>query len=93
MTVIVEIPKNAEDKQDSDDNNNNNDIIMFTKGADQVMFELEDKRYLNNQEYRSFTEVIKKQIDMFSCKGYRTLCMGVKILDRDQFLDWQQKYN
>lgn len=76
MSVIVEFPER------------NGEIIMLTKGADNVMFHLESY----DSVVSDFSVEIKQHVHKFSCMGYRTLCMGVKVIDKEFYHNWSRKY-
>ena len=66
---------------------------MFTKGADTVMFDLEEQKDSAGNLNTSISSVekseeIKKHINRFSCKGYRTLAFSYRFLKREEYREW-----
>jgi len=62
-------------------------LYLLTKGADNIMLS-ENRIVLIDQ---SFDEV-NRVINVFSKEGLRTLVMGMKILDPDEFEDWENRF-
>ncbi|KAI9292773.1 phospholipid-translocating P-type ATPase [Neoconidiobolus thromboides FSU 785] len=63
-----------------------NDIIVFCKGADNVILE----RLAPNQS--ELKESTLAHIKEFSSIGLRTLCLGYRIITRNEFDEWNEKY-
>ena len=89
MSVIVEMP--------IQDSSPHGEYIMFTKGADTVMFELENSSLfttdINSDNINTRSEGIKRDIDSFSCNGLRTLAYGFKIISRKKYEQWHKDFN
>lgn len=64
--------------------------LIFTKGADLIMFRDVLSKTLNDESYVNF---IKKHVDVFSTRGLRTLVLGFKYISKEVFLKWKQKYD
>ena len=89
MSVIVEMPSLEMGKPGQ--------LILFTKGADTIMFDLEEHRDTTGNLNTSIASVdkseeIKKHINRFSCKGYRTLAFSYRFLKRDEYKDWEREF-
>ena len=89
MSVIVEMP--------IQDSGPHGEYIMFTKGADTVMFELENSSLfttdINNDNINTRSEGIKRDIDYFSLNGLRTLSYGFKRIPRNDYERWYKDFN
>ncbi|ORX90627.1 phospholipid-translocating P-type ATPase [Basidiobolus meristosporus CBS 931.73] len=75
MSVIVRRPKPW------------NDIVLFCKGADNVIFE----RLADNQE--EIIQTTAAHIDGYSTEGLRTLCLGYKVISEDEYTEWEARYH
>jgi len=63
-----------------------NQIIIFCKGADSVIFE----RLAAGQE--QIKESTLKHLQRFASEGLRTLCLGYRVLDEEEFNSWHKRY-
>ena len=86
--VIIEFPFDSTRKRMSllckemDDEN----IIMYMKGADSIML----PRLNLNQRQQDFIEA---ELHNFAKKGLRTLVMAKKILTKEVYDEWHERYN
>ena len=64
--------------------------LIYTKGADLIMFRDVLSKDLNNENY---VEFVKKHVDVFSTRGLRTLVLGFKYISSSEFVKWKQKYD
>lgn len=62
-------------------------ILLFCKGADFAIF---DRLSVTIEQH--FLEATKVDLIKFSTKGFRTLCFGMRVLDREYFSDWLNRY-
>jgi phospholipid-translocating P-type ATPase (flippase) len=69
---------------------NSGRYLIFTKGADLIMFRDVLSKDLNDEKY---VEFIKKHVDVFSTRGLRTLVLGFKYINQSEFIRWKQKYD
>lgn len=63
-------------------------IWLYTKGADNVIFERTVPGIRNEEE----TINLVKNLDQFALEGLRTLVLAAKKVDREEFLIWREKY-
>jgi len=63
-----------------------NQIIIFCKGADSVIFE----RLAEGQD--QIKEVTLSHLQRFASEGLRTLCLGYRVLDEEEFHNWHRRY-
>ncbi|KAL6851418.1 hypothetical protein ACP4OV_020351 [Aristida adscensionis] len=59
-------------------------IILLSKGADEAIL----PRSCPGQEIRSYLEAV----EMYSQLGLRTLCLGWRELEEDEYKEWSKKY-
>jgi phospholipid-translocating P-type ATPase (flippase) len=64
-------------------------FLIFTKGADSVMFKRLSKSY-NDPKY---INSIQKYVETFSSRGFRTLVMSFKYIDSKVYSDWKDQYD
>eukprot|EP00761_Pharyngomonas_kirbyi_P009458 gb/GECH01009474.1/.p1 GENE.gb/GECH01009474.1/~~gb/GECH01009474.1/.p1 ORF type:complete len:1221 (+),score=224.06 gb/GECH01009474.1/:1-3663(+) len=69
-------------------NTQNEEVWVYSKGADDVIF----PRLLNDPESDSETDSMFFQIDNFSQKGFRTLCVACRYLDPEEYRQWNVMY-
>lgn len=80
-----------------------NEIILYTKGADSILFEKMSPSEYNYKFYfiRTFAIYRKKHIDLKTTSkhlseygkiGLRTLVLGKRIIEDSEFESWNQKY-
>lgn len=62
-------------------------LLLFTKGADFAIFERLSKNM--DQPFLQFT---KDDLVKFSTKGYRTLCFAIRVLEKEYYENWTQRY-
>ncbi|OMJ82799.1 hypothetical protein SteCoe_16396 [Stentor coeruleus] len=67
---------------------NTGNYLIFMKGADLMMFQRISKN--NNPGY---VEYIKRNVDIFSSRGFRTLVMSFKYIEPHEFAIWKEKYD
>lgn len=60
-------------------------IILYCKGADTVIYE----RLGENQEYKESTA---EHLKNFAVEGLRTLCLAKAEINREEYLEWQKKF-
>ena len=65
MTIVVKNPLDA------------NKLYVFTKGADEAIFQLLDPKSANDSE----SLLQERQVDEFAEQGLRTLVFGMRVLD------------
>jgi len=65
-----------------------NKLFLYCKGADSVIL----KRLNENISLELF-EKTKEDLKHFSQNGLRTLAVGYKEIDEDDFLKWNERYN
>ncbi|ORX47116.1 phospholipid-translocating P-type ATPase [Piromyces finnis] len=63
-----------------------NQIIVFCKGADSVIFE----RLAEGQD--QIKEITLGHLQGFASEGLRTLCLGYRVLDEEEFKSWHKRY-
>lgn len=66
----------------------NGNILMFCKGADNVILARTRKDQLVTSEIRD----LKSHLDAFAKEGLRTLLLAKRDIDSKWFEDWQKKY-
>ncbi|KAI8325008.1 phospholipid-translocating P-type ATPase, partial [Martensiomyces pterosporus] len=69
------------------------DIILFTKGADNVMIDRLSKLPSNNDFERTMRERTFNQIDEFANAGLRTLMLGYRIISEGEWVRWSSRYH
>ncbi|KAG1886321.1 P-type ATPase, partial [Suillus fuscotomentosus] len=62
-------------------------LILYCKGADSVIYER-----LAKDVDPALKEKTTKDMDFFANGGLRTLCIGYRVLEEDEFLRWVQTY-
>eukprot|EP00252_Welwitschia_mirabilis_P021857 TRINITY_DN5723_c0_g3_i2.p1 TRINITY_DN5723_c0_g3~~TRINITY_DN5723_c0_g3_i2.p1 ORF type:complete len:905 (+),score=144.08 TRINITY_DN5723_c0_g3_i2:375-2717(+) len=62
-------------------------LFLFCKGADSVMFERLSRAY-----GREFEEPTRKHISKYADAGLRTLVVGYRELDEDEYKDWNARF-
>lgn len=65
-------------------------IFLLCKGADNIIFERLNKADANQRE---LVEKTDKDLQLFASEGLRTLCLAYRILDYDEYDDWQRRYH
>lgn len=60
-------------------------IKLYIKGADSMMYPI-----LSKETKPEFIEQASLYVDLFSKKGYRTLLVGMKVLDEKEYADWNE---
>lgn len=65
----------------------NNCVIIYTKGADTVLFDL-----ISQNEEKNVRECNEDQINHFASKGLRTLLYGYRQLSSDEYNQFQKEY-
>jgi len=63
-----------------------NQIIIFCKGADSVIFE----RLAAGQD--QIKEITLTHLQQFASEGLRTLCLGYRVLNEEEFNAWHERY-
>lgn len=58
---------------------------LYIKGADSMIYSI-----LSKDNPPEFMEQCQKYVDLFSKKGYRTLLVGMRILDEKEYLEWNE---
>lgn len=66
----------------------NDKIKLYIKGADS-----EIKKILSENSREVFNSHAKHYVDLFSTKGYRTLYVGMKIIDEEEYKEWSKIYD
>ncbi|TIC68580.1 phospholipid-translocating P-type ATPase [Wallemia mellicola] len=77
-----QIPLDDDDEEDSE-------IVLLTKGADNVIFE----RCEDNIQNRGMKDVTDKDLSYFASEGLRTLCLGYRVVPSEEYEEWNRKYN
>jgi phospholipid-transporting ATPase len=71
-------------------------IKLYIKGADSAVewieFEKNISRISPNSK-KEFLSQAKQYVEFFSTKGYRTLILGMKVLDENEYNQWSKKFN
>lgn len=67
---------------------NTGKYIIFMKGADLMML----SRLSKTSNEQGYVEFVKRNVDVFSSRGYRTLVMAFKYIDNSEFDIWKDKY-
>lgn len=62
-------------------------LLLYCKGADFAIFE---RLSMTLEQY--FLESTKEDLIKFSTKGYRTLCFAMRVLSKEYYNDWVQRY-
>jgi phospholipid-transporting ATPase len=63
-----------------------NIIKLYMKGADS---EIKTRLHRNSRE--DFWEASSNYVELFSAKGFRTLLMGMKVIDKKNYDEWSKK--
>ncbi|EGC30740.1 hypothetical protein DICPUDRAFT_95677 [Dictyostelium purpureum] len=66
-----------------------NQIKLYCKGADSVIF---DRAKKNTDHCVGVLQATEKHLSEFACNGLRTLCMSVKTLEPEEYLEWNKVY-
>ena len=64
-------------------------VVLYTKGADNVMFDL----LAPNQPNPTLIEESKEQLVQFSRVGLRALVVAMRVLPEDMLMDWTGRYD
>ena len=64
------------------------EIIQYIKGADSIIEELLNEKSKSSNELQKTKEYLKN----FSSFGLRTLMLGYKILNKEEYISWNNKY-
>lgn len=64
----------------------NNEIVIFCKGADSVIFE----RLAQGQD--QIKEDTLNHLQEFATEGLRTLCLGYRVIEEEEFNNWHKRY-
>lgn len=62
-------------------------LYLFCKGADNIMM-----KRIKQDTPLFFVEKTKDDLHTFSCDGLRTLVIGYKELDEEEFLEWNDRH-
>ncbi|KAJ2160388.1 phospholipid transporting ATPase [Coemansia sp. RSA 552] len=62
-------------------------IMLLTKGADSVIME----RIRDNQE--RLRQATLEDLELFASHGLRTLCLGYRTLEEDEYIAWRRDYD
>jgi phospholipid-transporting ATPase len=71
-------------------------IKLYIKGADTAVEWIEFEKKLSRispNSKREFMSQAKQYVDFFSTKGFRTLLLGMKVLDENEYKEWAKKLN
>jgi phospholipid-translocating P-type ATPase (flippase) len=71
-------------------------IKLYIKGADTAVEWIEFEKNLSRispNSKKEFLSQAKQYVDFFSTKGYRTLLLGMKVLDENEYKEWSKKLN
>lgn len=63
-----------------------NEIVLYCKGADDLIFQ----RLASNSPYQEET---RRNLKQFADDGLRTLCCAYRVIDKDFFDSWYERYN
>lgn len=83
--ILNTIEFNSDRKKSSIIVKENDQIKLYIKGADSMMYPI-----LSKENRPEFIEQASRYIDLFSKKGYRTLLVGMKVLDQKEYDDWNE---
>jgi phospholipid-transporting ATPase len=61
-------------------------IKLYMKGADSEII-----KRLSDNSRKDILEKSKHFVNIFSCKGYRTLLVGMKVIDENEYISWERK--
>jgi phospholipid-translocating ATPase len=75
MSIILRHPKT-------------NEIILFCKGSDSAIYSNLAKT--KDPEKQSIIEITQKQLNSYSRKGLRTLCMAKRVLSDQEYYEWHK---
>ena len=64
-----------------------NQIKLYIKGADTEIL-----KKLSKETNQVFLAQANRYVDYFSKYGYRTLLVGMKVLDQDEYDDWKKRF-
>ncbi|KAJ1512199.1 hypothetical protein HMI54_000208 [Coelomomyces lativittatus] len=65
-----------------------NTIVLYCKGADNVIFDR-----LSDSVDESLKRITLNHLEQFAEEGLRTLCIGYRNLEEEEFQEWLVKYN
>ncbi|KAF6036322.1 ATP10A [Bugula neritina] len=65
------------------------EIVLYTKGADNIIF---DKIKCKDNNQKELLKQTRIYVNHFAKDGLRTLCMAKKVLDREMFEGWYERY-
>lgn len=65
----------------------NNRIVLFCKGADSIIYSR-----LKKGEQSELRKTTAEHLEMFAREGLRTLCIAQKVLDEQEYQDWNREH-
>ncbi|TIB00265.1 hypothetical protein E3P94_01779 [Wallemia ichthyophaga] len=72
-----------------DDDEEESEIILLTKGADNIIFERCEAN-VHNQGMKDATD---KDLSLFASEGLRTLCLGYRVVPTEVYEEFSKEYN
>ena len=67
-----------------DEEEEDSEIVLLTKGADNVIFE----RCEDNITNRGLKDATDKDLNHFASEGLRTLCLGYRVVSNEEYEEW-----
>lgn len=65
----------------------NNRIVLFCKGADSIIYSR-----LKKGEQPELRQTTAEHLEMFAREGLRTLCIAQKVLDEEEYQEWNREH-
>ncbi|TVY17095.1 Phospholipid-transporting ATPase DNF1 [Lachnellula arida] len=65
----------------------NNRIVLFCKGADSIIYSR-----LKKGEQPELRQATAEHLEMFAREGLRTLCIAQKVLDEEEYQEWNREH-
>ena len=66
----------------------NGSIVMYIKGADNIIFQRTKQEYLNSEKFKNLKDIL----DSYAREGLRTLLLAKRTLDPQEFKSWSIQY-
>jgi len=85
--ILNSIEFTSERKKSSIIVKEDNKIKLYIKGADSMMYPI-----LSKENKPEFIHQAERYVDLFSKQGYRTLLVGMRVLDEKEYTDWLEIY-
>ncbi|XP_067949362.1 phospholipid-transporting ATPase VA-like isoform X2 [Watersipora subatra] len=68
---------------------NSQEIVVYTKGADNVIFD----KIKSDEQNQQLVKQARIHVNHFAKDGLRTLCMAKKLLTEAEFTNWYERFN